>query len=81
MTRCAYNALRSCGKANKLGGPYKLDLSNELTIIHVQELVVLRMREANVRTRLEAGHRGLIHALKINEQVCGGREGRVSLLY
>jgi len=41
------------------------------------------MREANVRTRLEAGHRGLIHALKVNEQVCVGREGRVpvSLLY
>ena len=31
----AHNALRSCGKANKLGGTYKLDLSNELTNIHM----------------------------------------------
>jgi hypothetical protein len=34
-TKRAYNALRSCGKANKLGGPDKLDLSNELTNIHI----------------------------------------------
>ena len=34
-TKCVNNALRSRGKANKLGGPYKFDLSNELTNVHI----------------------------------------------
>ena len=34
-----------------------------------QEVAVLRMREGNVRGRLEAGHRALAHALNLNHEV------------
>ena len=34
-----------------------------------QEVAILRMREQNARARLEAGHRGLVHALEINDRL------------
>jgi len=34
-----------------------------------QEVSILRMREGNVRTRLDAGHRALKHALSLNDAI------------